>query len=223
MQNALKVDLALYVYINYVLEDGIVEIEKIVLERCNCCNHWNCWNWNCSWKMLAKLIFVHKKYLSCQVLMNITGTCCSCLGWACRGRWGCPSALRSPWDPSRSFSLQNRSKVAEGVHDGLEDRFQEIGVAIYTKSIHKKFREDSSKITTHCRPPRKCVKQTSLCSPPFVQDNSSIWQICIVSTWRKRWSTIWKRNKTNKLPLSKVWHMNKIFLNGVTHSFTFQF
>ena len=170
MQNALKVDLALYVYINYVLEDGIVEIEKIVLERCNCCNHWNCWNWNCSWKMLAKLIFVHKKYLSCQVLMNITGTCCSCLGWACRGRWGCPSALRSPWDPSRSFSLQNRSKVAEGVHDGLEDRFQEIGVAIYTKSIHKKFREDSSKITTHCRPPRKCVKQTSLCSPPLSQE-----------------------------------------------------
>ena len=35
MQNALKVDLALYVYINYVLEDGIVEIENIVLERCN--------------------------------------------------------------------------------------------------------------------------------------------------------------------------------------------
>ena len=58
-------------------------------------------------------------------------------------------------------------EVAEGVHDGLEDRFQEIGVAIYTKSIHKKFREDSSKITTHCRPPHKCVKQTSLCSPPF--------------------------------------------------------
>ena len=49
-------------------------------------------------------------------------------------------------------------EVAEGVHDGLEDRFQEIGVAIYTKSIHKKF----VKITTHCRPPRKCVKQTSL-------------------------------------------------------------
>ena len=63
-------------------------------------------------------------------------------------------------------------EVAEGVHDGLEDRFQEIGVAIYTKSIHKKFREDSSKITTHCRPPRKCVKQTSLCSPPFKKTNN---------------------------------------------------
>ena len=35
--------------------------------------------------------------------------------------------------------------VAEGVHDGPEDRFQEIRVAIHTKSIHK--------ITTHCRPP----------------------------------------------------------------------
>ena len=64
-------------------------------------------------------------------------------------------------------------EVAEGVHDGLEDRFQEIGVAIYTKSIHKKFREDSSKITTHCRPPRKCVKQTSLCSPPLITNKAS--------------------------------------------------
>ena len=35
MQNAWKVDLPLQVYINYVLEDGIVEIENIVLERCN--------------------------------------------------------------------------------------------------------------------------------------------------------------------------------------------
>ena len=43
-------------------------------------------------------------------------------------------------------------EVAEGVHDGLEDRFQEIGVAIYTKSIHKKFLEESSKVTTHCWP-----------------------------------------------------------------------
>ena len=36
-------------------------------------------------------------------------------------------------------------EVAKGVHDGPEDRFQEIRVAIHTKSIHK--------ITTHCRPP----------------------------------------------------------------------
>ena len=43
--------------------------------------------------------------------------------------------------------------VAEGVHDGLEDRFQNFRVAIYTKSTHKKFQEASSKITTHCRPP----------------------------------------------------------------------
>ena len=32
-------------------------------------------------------------------------------------------------------------EVAEGVHDGLEDWFQQIGVAVYTKSIHKKFRQ----------------------------------------------------------------------------------
>ena len=58
--------------------------------------------------------------------------------------------------------------VAEGVHDGLEDRFQNFRVAIYTKSTHKKFQEASSKITTHCRPPpRKGVKQTSFSPPPF--------------------------------------------------------
>ena len=57
--------------------------------------------------------------------------------------------------------------VPEGVHDGLEDRLQNLGVAIYTKSIHKKFQEASSKITTHCRPPRKGVKQTSFCPPPL--------------------------------------------------------
>ena len=43
---------------------------------------------------------------SSSILMNITGTCCTRLGWACRGRWGCPRALRSPWNPSRSFSFQ---------------------------------------------------------------------------------------------------------------------
>ena len=36
---------------------------------------------------------------------------------------------------------------AEGVHDGLEDRFLKIGVEIYTESIQKKIREASSKIT----------------------------------------------------------------------------
>ena len=45
-------------------------------------------------------------------------------------------------------------EVAEGVHDGLEDRFQKIGVDIYTESIHKKNREASSKITTLCNAPR---------------------------------------------------------------------
>ena len=57
--------------------------------------------------------------------------------------------------------------VAEGVHDSLEDRFQNFRVAIYTKSTHKKFQEASSKITTHCRPPSKGVKQTSFCPPPL--------------------------------------------------------
>ena len=43
--------------------------------------------------------------------------------------------------------------VAEGVHDGLEDRLQNLGVAIYTKSIHKKFQEACSKISTNAGPP----------------------------------------------------------------------
>ena len=43
--------------------------------------------------------------------------------------------------------------VTEGVHDGLEDRFQNFRVAIYTKRTHKKIQEASSKITTHCSPP----------------------------------------------------------------------
>ena len=38
--------------------------------------------------------------------------------------------------------------IAEGVHDGLEERFQNLQVAIYSKSIHKKNQEASSKITT---------------------------------------------------------------------------
>ena len=45
-------------------------------------------------------------------------------------------------------------EVAEGVHDGLEDRFPKIGVDIYTESIHKKIREASSKITTLCNTTR---------------------------------------------------------------------
>ena len=44
-------------------------------------------------------------------------------------------------------------EVAEGVHHGLEDRFPKIGVDIYTKSIHKKIREATSKFT-HYRLPR---------------------------------------------------------------------
>ena len=44
-------------------------------------------------------------------------------------------------------------KVAEGVNDGQEDWFPKIGVDIYTESIHKKFCEASSKITTLCKAP----------------------------------------------------------------------
>ena len=44
-------------------------------------------------------------------------------------------------------------EVAEGVHDGLEDQFPKIGVDIYTESMHTKFREASSKITTLCNAP----------------------------------------------------------------------
>ena len=61
--------------------------------------------------------------------------------------------------------------VAEGVFDGVEDRFQNFRVAIYTKSTHKIFQETSSKIATYCSPPpRKCVKQTSFSSPPPLLD-----------------------------------------------------
>ena len=56
-----------------------------------------------------KLIFVNIS-ITCwglwKFLLNITVTCSTPHGWACRGRWGCPRALRSPWDPSRSFSLR---------------------------------------------------------------------------------------------------------------------
>ena len=45
--------------------------------------------------------------------------------------------------------------VAEGVHDGLEDRFQNLRVAIYTKSTHKKFQEASSKNFYPLQTPRK--------------------------------------------------------------------
>ena len=43
--------------------------------------------------------------------------------------------------------------VAEGVHDGLEDRFQNFWVAIYTKRIHKKFRKLAQKLLPIAGPP----------------------------------------------------------------------
>ena len=55
--------------------------------------------------------------------------------------------------------------VAEGVPDGLEDRFQKIGVAIYTKVSTKIFVKKAQILLPYCRLPRKCVKQTSSCAP----------------------------------------------------------
>ena len=56
--------------------------------------------------------------------------------------------------------------IAEGVHDGLEERFQNIWVAIYSKSIHKNFRKLTQKLLPIT--PRKGVKQTSFCPPPLL-------------------------------------------------------
>ena len=61
---------------------------------------------NCSWNMFQMFIS-----------MNINGTCCTPHGWACRGSWGCPRDLRSPWDPSRSFSFRKSfMKHVSNVH-----------------------------------------------------------------------------------------------------------
>ena len=50
---------------------------------------------------------VHETCFKCSFLwICINGTCCTPYGLACRGRWGCPRALGSPWDLSRSFSFQ---------------------------------------------------------------------------------------------------------------------
>ena len=46
--------------------------------------------------------------------------------------------------------------IAEGVHDDLEDRFQSLRVAIYTKSIHKKIPDARSKITPIAGSPKAC-------------------------------------------------------------------
>ena len=52
----------------------------------------------CLWKMAYK-------HVSCQFLMNITGTCCTRHCWACWGRWGCPRASWAPWDQFNSIYL----------------------------------------------------------------------------------------------------------------------
>ena len=57
-------------------------------------------------------------------------------------------------------------EVAEGVHDGLEDGFQNFHVVIYTKSSHKKIQKLAQKLLPIAGPP-KGVKQTSFCPPPL--------------------------------------------------------
>ena len=47
-----------------------------------------------------------------------------------------------------------------------EDRFPKIEVDIYTESIHKKFREASSKITTLCNAPVSVSSKRHSCPPP---------------------------------------------------------
>ena len=51
-------------------------------------------------KTIWKLLF---KHVQCQIFMIITGTCCTLLSWACRGRWGCPRASWSPCITLRLF------------------------------------------------------------------------------------------------------------------------
>ena len=65
-------------------------------------SHWDSFKSICLWKIAYK-------HASCQYLMNITG-------WACRGRWGCPIALRSSCDSSRSFSFQRSCFKCSNVH-----------------------------------------------------------------------------------------------------------
>ena len=52
--------------------------------------------------------------------MNINGTCCT--------------------------PMVELVGVAEGVHDGLENRFQNFQVVIYTKSSHKKIQKLAQKL-----------------------------------------------------------------------------
>ena len=52
---------------------------------------------NLTWHMFIYYFWkVANKHVSCQFLMNISGTCWTHHGWACRGRWGCPRASWSP-------------------------------------------------------------------------------------------------------------------------------
>ena len=59
-------------------------------------SRWDCFKSICLWKIAYK-------HVSCQFLMNMTGTCCTRLGWACRGRWGCPKTKRNPCKATEKF------------------------------------------------------------------------------------------------------------------------
>ena len=58
--------------------------------------------------------------------------------------------------------------VAEGVHDGLEDRFQNFRVAIYTKSTHKKFRKLAQKLLPIAGPPVRVLSKRLSVPPPLM-------------------------------------------------------
>ena len=57
-------------------------------------------------------------------------------------------------------------EVAEGIHDGLEDRFPKIGLDIYTKSIHKNFVKLAQKLLPFATPPVRVSSKRHSCPPP---------------------------------------------------------
>ena len=61
-----------------------------------------------SWTTSNVHFYEYKWYLLYSIWLN---------GWPCRSRWGRSRALRSPWDPSRSFSLRKSfMKHVSNVH-----------------------------------------------------------------------------------------------------------
>ena len=58
-------------------------------------------------------------------------------------------------------------EVAEGVHDGLEDRFPKTGVDIYTESIHQKFVKLAQKLLPFATPPVRVSSKRHPRTPPL--------------------------------------------------------